>query len=184
MSRLTLVLVAPRIPVNVGSCLRTAAGLKAELVLVGPLGFIPNHKGLRRTSVGYWDEMKPTIYRDSDHFWNEFPSSSETQWILATKFSKKRHDQITYGDDVVLLFGNEEEGIIPEFLEAQKRCNSGRLAAIQSCRIPMGAIRCLNLSVSVGVCGYEVARQWGWKTLECQNGLEGSEELTEKFLCE
>ncbi len=172
MARLRLVLVAPRIPMNVGSCLRTAAALRAELVLVGPLGFVLSHKALRRSSVGYSDELKPIVYRDAHHFWAEISGSPETEWYLATKKGTCIYGDITYGQDVVVLFGNEEMGMDPDFLVAKEQRDAKALASgeaawspIVECRIPMADTRCLNLAVSVGVFGYEVARQWKWSDL-------------------
>lgn len=155
--RLRIVLFSPRIPGNVGNIARTALAAGAELHLVGPLGFRIDEKSLRRSSVNHWFELKPTIYRDSSHFWETFDFNESTQLIFATKngeslFGEQKFEQT----DVALFFGNEEKGIPEQFWK-----DSGRELNIVSCRIPTVSVRCLNLSVSVGILAFEVVRQWG-----------------------
>jgi tRNA (cytidine/uridine-2'-O-)-methyltransferase len=151
-----IVLVAPRIPTNVGNISRTAAALGAELHLVGPLGFRLQDRSLKRSSVGYWLDQKPEVYVDAADFWKTFPRTSETQFVFATKYGSQDYAQVSYASDCVLIFGNEEEGVPKSFW------NFDGLPSIVACRIRTQTVRCLNLSVSVAVFGFEVSRQWGW----------------------
>lgn len=152
--RLRLVLVAPRIAANVGNIGRTASALNAELHLVGPFGFQWDEKKAKRASVGYWEELAPQIYRDAEDFWNRFTRTSQTEFVFCEKDGSDVSFERKFGDDVVLIFGNEEEGVGPEFWKVQS------LPSISSCRIPMHKVRCLNVATSVGIVGYEVIRQW------------------------
>ena len=154
-TRLRIVLVAPQIAANVGNVTRTALALGAELHLVGPFGFILDVKRLDRTSVGYWEQLKPEIYRDVADFWERFENLQSTSWFWSTKRSKILYTDCNFGPDVVLIFGNEEEGVSENFW------NFKGLPQVTACRIPMYSIRCLNLATSVGILGYEVFRQWG-----------------------
>jgi tRNA (cytidine/uridine-2'-O-)-methyltransferase len=157
--RMRIILVAPRIAANVGNIARTCSALKAELHLVGPLGFFIDQKHLKRSSVGYWEDLTPQIYRDAEDFWSRLELSESTRIYWATKFSKTTYTDLEYAADTVLIFGNEEEGVDAHFWEKQTHFKP--LAGVQSCRIPMALVRCLNLATSVGILGYEVMRQWG-----------------------
>ena len=167
--RLRMVLVAPRIPGNVGNIARTCLALGGEMSLVGPLGFQLIDRKLKRTSVGYWPEEKPDVYIDFEDFWKRFPRDAQTQFFFATKNGESVYSENKYGNDVVLLFGNEEEGIPESFW------NFESLPPIVSCRIPTQSVRCLNLSVAAAVLGFEVSRQWG-RGLD-SNTMLGSENL-------
>lgn len=162
VNRLRLVLVAPRIAANVGNAFRSAEALGAELSLVGPLGFHLTDKYLKRTSVGYWDDDQVKLYRDADHYWGEVEFNASTQFIFATKRGQVVYSEVHYAQDVVVLFGNEEEGIPEVFFDPKKLILQGIQPVVVACRIPMVGVRCLNLATSVGVMGFEIARQWNW----------------------
>jgi tRNA (cytidine/uridine-2'-O-)-methyltransferase len=155
MKKLRLVLVAPRIAGNVGNVARTCLAVDAELHLVKPFGFIDDPKKLKRSSVGYWDDIRSVIYRDAEEFWQKFVFDSETAFYWATKRGSQIYYEQKYAADSVLIFGNEEEGVHESFWK-----NKG-LANIQACRIPTSSVRCLNLGVSVAIFSFEVLRQWG-----------------------
>jgi tRNA(Leu) C34 or U34 (ribose-2'-O)-methylase TrmL len=70
----------------------------------------------------------------------------------------------SFGGDVVLIFGNEEEGVPQNFWDFKG------LPKIHSCRIPTVSVRCLNLATSVGIMGFEVSRQWSKNRI----GTEGA----------
>lgn len=152
--QLRCVLVAPRIAGNVGNVARTCLALGAELHLIRPFGFILDPVKLKRSSVGYWDDLKPEIYSDAGDFWGRFPYDSQTQFYWATKNGENLYFDESFQEDVVLIFGNEEEGVPQNFWDVQS------LPHIVACRIPTASVRCLNLGVSVAIMGFEVLRQW------------------------
>ena len=117
--RLRIVLVCPRIAANVGNVARTCSALGAELHLVGPLGFQIDLKRLDRASVGYWEELKPVVYLDFNEFWSQFPRLPETQFVFAEKDGSELYSELSYADDCVLIFGNEEEGVDPLFWKTE-----------------------------------------------------------------
>jgi tRNA (cytidine/uridine-2'-O-)-methyltransferase len=63
------------------------------------------------------------------------------------------------------VFGSETKGLPPEALQD---CSSEELGGGTLLRIPMvdTYVRCLNLSVSVGVALYEAARQLNYQQLQ------------------
>jgi len=152
--RLRIVLVAPRIAQNVGQIARTCTALGAELHLVKPFGFQLTESQLDRSSVGYWRDLQPKIYRDSVEFWQNFSSSSGPIYF-ATKGGNTPHSECEFQPKVTVIFGNEEEGVPNSFWDYEG------LPPIVACRIPTFKVRCLNLGVSVAVIGFEVLRQWG-----------------------
>lgn len=155
MRRLSIVLVAPRIPANVGNIARTCLALQAELHLVGPFGFFFDNKQLRRGAVGYWAEVQTRRYVDSEEFWKGFPRNSSTRFYWATKDGDQIYSDQKFGRDVCIIFGNEDEGVDPSFW------NFKDLPNIAACRIPTHSVRCLNLANSAAIMGFEVQRQWG-----------------------
>jgi tRNA (cytidine/uridine-2'-O-)-methyltransferase len=166
-AKLSIVLVNPRIASNVGSITRTALALGADLHLVAPFGFILDKKRLDRSSVGYWEKLNPTIYKDAADFWEKFPVSAkkglyrpETGYFFATKYGKSNHTECSFPEHSVLIFGSEDAGVPEKFWDFKG------LPSIHSCRIPTVEVRCLNLAVSVGILGFEAQRQQsekGWK---------------------
>lgn len=168
MPRLRIVLVAPRIAANVASIARSVLGMAGELHLVGPFGFFPDVRRLDRASVGYWQSLQPVIYPDFADFGAKFEINASTQIIFATKRGTQDYSDRQYLDDVVLIFGNEEEGVPQKFWEV-----SG-LANICACRIPTREVRCLNLGVSVAVMGFEVCRQWSKRDVSIKAGASFS----------
>ena len=155
---LRIVLVAPRIAENVGNVARTAMALSAELHLVGPLGFFTDKKHLRRSSVGYWEDLQPRIHVDFEAFWGfaiTDLSMKNSSFYWATKNGTQVYTEVPYPSNVTLIFGNEDEGVDQKFWDFKG------LMSVVSCRIPMAKVRCLNLATSVGIMGYEVLRQWG-----------------------
>lgn len=77
--------------------------------------------------------------------------------LVTQDFSYKRGDW--------LVFGSETSGLPPEALLDCSREGTGG----GTIRIPMvdTYVRCLNLSVSVGIALYEASRQLNYEQLQC-----------------
>uniref|UniRef100_A0A0E0IE71 tRNA/rRNA methyltransferase SpoU type domain-containing protein n=1 Tax=Oryza nivara TaxID=4536 RepID=A0A0E0IE71_ORYNI len=149
---LHVVLVSPLIPGNTGSIARTCAASAVGLHLVGPLGFKVDDTKLKRAGLDYWPYVVVKIH-DS---WNEF-----RDYFMKQDFSYKPGDW--------LVFGSETKGLPQSALEDCSREGLGG----GTIRIPMVEtyVRCLNLSVSVGVALYEAARQLNYEQLHYQPEL-------------
>ena len=155
MAKINIVMVEPEIPQNTGNVARTCAATGARLHLVGPMGFTPEDKKLKRAGLDYWKYLDITYYNGLDEF---FEKNKDGRFFYFTTKGRHTHSELAYPDGCYLLFGKETKGLPEELLlEHPDDC----------ARIPMqGEIRSLNLSNSVAIAVYEVLRQWNYPSLE------------------
>ena len=154
-----IVLVEPQIPQNTGNVARTCAVTGARLHLVGPMGFTPDDKKLKRAGLDYWSQLDITYYQDLSEFW----AANRGPYFFFTSKGTHRHTDVSYPDGAYLVFGREDAGLPEELLAAHPA---------QCVRIPMRrGERCLNLSSSVAVGVYEALRQWDFEDLETRGQL-------------
>lgn len=159
MSVINIVLVEPQIPQNTGNVARTCAVTGARLHLVGPMGFTPDDKKLKRAGLDYWSQLDITYYQDLSEFW----AANGGPYFFFTSKGTHRHTDVSYPDGAYLVFGREDAGLPEELLAAHPA---------QCVRIPMRrGERCLNLSNSVAVGVYEALRQWDFEDLETRGQL-------------
>lgn len=146
--KINIVLVEPEIPQNTGNIARTCAATGAALHLVKPLGFEIDDRKLKRAGLDYWDKLDITYYENLADFFEKNPNANF--YCFSTK-AKYCYTDITYPENVYLLFGKETRGLPEELLYANpEKC----------VRIPMrDSLRSLNLSNSVAIAVYEVLRQ-------------------------
>lgn len=154
-SNINIVLVEPEIPQNTGNIARTCAAIGATLHLVYPLGFDISEKAVKRAGLDYWDKLDIITYENLNDFKNKVKSSNI--YLFSTK-SKKVYSDVSYEDEVYLIFGPETRGLPEDYI-----CENFE----HSVRIPMReGLRSLNLSNSVAIAAYEVERQHSFKNLE------------------
>ena len=159
MSVINIVLVEPQIPQNTGNVARTCAVTGARLHMVGPMGFTPDDKKLKRAGLDYWSQLDITYYQDLSEFW----AANRGPYFFFTSKGTHRHTDVSYPDGAYLVFGREDAGLPEELLAAHPA---------QCVRIPMRrGERCLNLSNSVAVGVYEALRQWDFEDLETRGQL-------------
>ena len=159
MSVINIVLVEPQIPQNTGNVARTCAVTGARLHLVGPMGFTPDDKKLKRAGLDYWSQLDITYYQDLSEFW----AANRGPYFFFTSKGTHLHTDVSYPDGAYLVFGREDAGLPEELLAAHPE---------QCVRIPMRrGERCLNLSNSVAVGVYEALRQWDFQDLETHGQL-------------
>ncbi len=154
MATINIVMVEPEIPQNTGNVARTCAATGARLHLVGPMGFKIDDKKLKRAGLDYWHFLDISYYDNLDEF---FQKNKGEYYYFTTK-GRKTHSEVSYPDNIYLLFGKETKGLPEELLIKEP----------QNCvRIPMAnEIRSLNLSNSVAIAVYEVLRQWDYPELQ------------------
>ncbi|TMX05340.1 uncharacterized protein [Solanum lycopersicum] len=163
---LQVVLVSPQIPGNTGSIARTCAASAVGLHLVEPLGFPIDNTKLKRAGLDYWPYVVVKVHRSWDEFREYFMGQAGEKRLLAfTKRGIATHSDFSYKKGDWLVFGSETKGLPPEAL---LDCKSESLGG-GTLRIPMVEtyVRCLNLSVSVGIAVYEASRQINYEQLQC-----------------
>lgn len=154
-SNINIVLVEPEIPQNTGNIARTCAAIGATLHLVYPLGFDISEKAVKRAGLDYWDKLDIITYENLNDFKSKVKSSNI--YLFSTK-SKKVYSDVSYEDEVYLIFGPETRGLPEDYIYENFE---------HSVRIPMReGLRSLNLSNSVAIAAYEVERQRSFKNLE------------------
>ncbi|CAK9154891.1 unnamed protein product [Ilex paraguariensis] len=163
---LQVVLVSPQIPGNTGCIARTCAASAVGLHLVEPLGFQVHDTKLKRAGLDYWPYVVVKVHRSWAEFRDFFRQQEGDKRLLAfTKRGTSIHSDFSYRRGDWLVFGSETSGLPPEVLLDCKNESLGGGAI----RIPMVEtyVRCLNLSVSVGIALYEAARQLNYEQLQC-----------------
>jgi len=147
-----IALYEPRIAPNTGNIIRLIANNGCHLHLIEPLGFDFEEKSLRRAGLDYADLNYVTRHPN----YTAFLQAVAGRRILAcTTKGSRPHDQLSYQEGDVLLFGSETSGLPPDVLNSIDVAN--RL------RIPMQPnSRSLNLSNAVAIISYEAWRQLGF----------------------
>ncbi|NLD18857.1 MAG: tRNA (uridine(34)/cytosine(34)/5-carboxymethylaminomethyluridine(34)-2'-O)-methyltransferase TrmL [Clostridiales bacterium] len=154
---LHIVLVQPEIPPNTGNIARSCAATETVLHLVKPLGFAIDDKSLKRAGLDYWQYVKLEVHESLEEFMRKY--ADRTMYLATTK-GEKKHTDVEYGDEDMLLFGRETAGLPREFIEANKE---------KTIRIPMSddtRLRSLNLANSVNIVLFEALRQLEFPNLK------------------
>ncbi len=152
---INIVLYSPEIPQNTGNISRTCAVTGARLHIIKPIGFEISDRTLKRAGLDYWDKLDVTYYENYEDFLRQ--NGNATMYFF-TAHATHSYADVTYPEDVYLIFGRESVGLPKELInENAERC----------LRIPMRkTLRCLNLSNSVAIAVYEVLRQSGFSGLD------------------
>lgn len=154
MIRLNIVLYNPEIPQNTGNISRTCAVTGACLHIIRPIGFEISDRTLKRAGLDYWDKLDVTYYDSYEEF---LERCGDPVCYYFSAHAKHSYADISYPDEVYLVFGKETAGLPRELIEANPDT---------SVRIPMlPTLRCLNLSNAVAIAAYEVLRQWGFESM-------------------
>ncbi|KAL8262453.1 hypothetical protein R6Q59_023802 [Mikania micrantha] len=162
---LQVVLVSPQIPGNTGCIARSCAASGVGLHLVEPLGFEIDDTKLKRAGLDYWPYVVVKVHSSWADFRDYFKQQNGEKRLLAfTKRGTNIHSEFSYKRGDWLVFGSETTGLPPEALHdcINKPLGGGTL------KIPMVEtyVRCLNLSVSVGIGLYEASRQLSYEQLQ------------------
>ena len=155
MSKINIVLHQPEIPQNTGNIARTCAATGASLHLIRPLGFTIDDKKLKRAGLDYWHHLDITYYDGLEDFYEK--NSDAKVYYFSTK-SNHVYTDITYPENVFIMFGKETKGLPEELLRANP----------DTCvRLPMReGLRSLNLSNTVAIAVYEILRQRNFADLQ------------------
>lgn len=154
---LHVALYHPAIPQNTGNIARTTVAFGAHLHLIHPMSFEITDHAVKRAGLDYWPSVQLTEHQSDDAFlvWlHEHQRASNAAVWLVTKFGDTRFDRAPYGPNDVLIFGNENTGLPPDWHNA----SSGHLASAQRITIPMPGpangqpnVRSLNVANTVAI---------------------------------
>ena len=144
-----IVLVEPEIPNNTGNIGRLCLATGSKLHLIKPFGFEINDKRLKRAGLDYWEHLSVFMYDNFDDFINLHCNEN---LIYFSSHGIKNHWEISFEENMFLVFGKESTGLDSNITKA----NKGKLY-----KIPMFSkhIRSLNLANAVSVVSYEGLRQ-------------------------
>ena len=150
---LNIVLYQPEIPGNTGAVGRTCVALGAKLWLVRPLGFRIDEKTVRRAGLDYWEHLDLEVADHWDDLLQRLGQRGETRFWYFSRFATKSYTGIEFERNDTFVFGAETSGLPKSITEP----NQDRLL-----RVPTtDKVRSLNLATTVGVVGFEAARQLG-----------------------
>ena len=144
-----LALYQPDIALNLGSNLRTAACLGADVEIIEPCGFPLDDRKIRRSGMDYIDYVKYNRHNSWDDFkiWVE---ENNYRLILLSSKATASYTDFKYKDNDILMLGRESAGV-PD--NVAKYCKN-------KVTIPMQEnVRSLNVSVSAAIVLGEALRQ-------------------------
>ena len=146
-----IVVHEPEIPPNTGNLIRLSANTGCELHLIKPLGFSLDRKSVRRAGLDY-DELATVRVHDS---FDLARAALPGRWFAIETGAARRHVDVQYAADDVLLFGSERRGLPAQILAA--------LGPDNVLSVPMRAgNRSLNLANAAAIVVYEAWRQLGF----------------------
>ena len=146
---LNIVLIEPEIPNNTGNIGRLSLATGSRLHLVKPFGFEIDDKRLKRAGLDCWQHLEVIYYDSIDEF---FRKNNNSEMIFLSSHGTKSHWDISFSDNMFLVFGKESVGLPKALIEQY----SDRLF-----KIPLysDSIRSLNLANAVSIIIYEGLRQ-------------------------
>lgn len=142
---LNIVLVEPEIPNNTGNIGRLSLAAGANLHLVKPFGFELDDSRVKRAGLDYWKHISLTIYESIDDF---YLKNQNKNMVYFSSHASKEYWNVTYQDDLFLIFGKESKGLPKELIE---------LNSENTYKIPLFSehIRSINLANAVSIVVYE-----------------------------
>ncbi|MFC0606026.1 tRNA (cytidine(34)-2'-O)-methyltransferase [Winogradskyella pulchriflava] len=146
---LNIVLIEPEIPNNTGNIGRLALATGSRLHLVKPFGFEIDDKRLKRAGLDYWQHLEVIYYDSINDF---FTKNKDAKMVFLSSHGKQSHWDITFENDMFLVFGKESVGLPKRLIEKHQD---------QLFKIPLYSteIRSLNLANAVSIIVYEGLRQ-------------------------
>jgi len=144
--KISVALVSPQDPGNVGTILRTLDAVGADVLFLLDGGVELYHPSVVRASMGtiFW---KPIVQTSFDEFAN-WARNGGYQLIGASAHGDVDYQTLVPKTPWVLILGNEQKGLTPE---QTKACDV-------TVSMPMkGRVSSLNLAVAAGVLLYQFA---------------------------
>ena len=153
-SRMPLILVMDnlRSAFNVGAIFRTADCLGVARIVACGYTATPDDPSVRKTTLGAWEHVDWAWRKETAQAIDELRASGLPVIALETvEGAPLAHHYPFPRSGCALLLGNERHGCSPELLA---KCDG----VVQlPCR---GVKNSMNVGVALGMCGYEIMRQW------------------------
>jgi tRNA (cytidine/uridine-2'-O-)-methyltransferase len=149
-------------PQNLGNIMRTCAAFGYHLHLIGPLTYDLESPDIKRASLDYINNLKMTYYKT----WASFKKANNNPLIyIITRYGNKTPDQVNFKKDgLFLMFGKESTGIPKAIMNQHLK---------RWIRVPIKPFaRALNLSNTVAMLCYEIARQNEYADLATLDNLK------------
>ncbi len=142
-----ILLYQPDIAGNVGTIIRTCACLGLELNIIEPCGFPFDDERVKRSSMGYFDQIIIKKYDSFENFKNE---NKDCRIVLLTIKTNQKYYDFKFKKNDVLMVGRETSGV-PDNIH-----NS----VDEKIVIPMkNGTRCLNVAISLSMVVGEALKQ-------------------------
>jgi len=145
---LNIVLIEPEIPNNTGNIGRLALASGSNLHLVKPFGFEITDTRLKRAGLDYWQHLNLHYYDSLDDF---LTKNKDANMVFLSSHGTQKHYDISYKDNMFLVFGKESAGLPKALVENNKD---------KLFKIPLYSehVRSLNLANAVSIVVYEGLR--------------------------
>ncbi len=147
-----IVLFQPEIPPNTGNIARFCVCNNFRLHLIHPLGFAITEKQLKRAGMDYWEHLDLEEHSSWSSFEEKYGEAIQNKAYFFSAKSSQSYWQVEYPKEPFLIFGSETRGLPGTLWEKYQE---------RFLTLPMYGdnSRCLNLSSSACIAGYEVLRQ-------------------------
>lgn len=144
-----IALYQPDIALNLGTNLRTAACLGAEVDIIEPCGFPLDDRRIRRSGMDYIDKVN--YYRhDSWQDYCEFVEKNNKRLVLLSSKATLSYTKFKYQKNDILLLGRESAGVPQSVFDY----------CPEKVTIPMQeGVRSLNVAISCAIVLSEAIRQ-------------------------
>jgi tRNA (cytidine/uridine-2'-O-)-methyltransferase len=162
MNQINIIVYQVEKPLNLGNIMRTCAAFGYHLHIIGPLTYDLENPEIKRASLDYINNLNMTYHKT----WISFKKlNTKAQIHIITRYGNKTPDQVNFTkNNVFLMFGKESTGIPRSIMNQHPT---------RWIRVPIKPFaRALNLSNTVAMLSYEIARQNKYSDLATFDNLK------------
>ena len=162
MSKVNIIVYQVEKPLNLGNIMRTCAAFGYHLHIIGPLTYDLGNPEIKRASLDYINNLNMTYHKT----WANFKKLNPKAEIhIITRYGNKTPDQVNFTKNIIfLMFGKESTGIPKPIMNQH---------STRWIRVPIKPFaRALNLSNTVAMLSYEIARQNKYSDLATYDNLK------------
>jgi tRNA (cytidine/uridine-2'-O-)-methyltransferase len=146
----SLILYQPEIPGNTGTLMRLAACWGGQLELIGPLGFVPSDRHLKRAGMDYSEWAAIQLHASWSDYSAGHCTQSDHRKIAVIPYAGLAYTDFAFAPGDHLIMGSESCGL-PDSVGSE--CDV-------EIHIPMIlGVRSLNLAIASAIVWAEALRQ-------------------------